>query len=240
MRRGGPKKKKKTGVPAHPPTTKADRLLKRIPKTQAVALGPPGEGDSYAGLIRKAKDAVPNLKELGVEVVGTRRTANGQVLLELKTAEEADLLAATLKEKMGAEANVRRPTRMTPILVMGVEESVTTEELRVALGVEDCDVKQFSIRSSADGYRTARIEVSMRAAARLTKARVLKVGWATCRVKLLPEKKRLTCFRCQEEGHMAAACRGEDLSGRCFRCRKEGHVARDCRVPSGEGAKNSQ
>jgi len=64
----------------------------------------------YAGAIKKVKEAVPNLKELGIEVMGTRRTAAGDVLFEISSKEKADLFTDKLTKKLGSSMPVRQAT----------------------------------------------------------------------------------------------------------------------------------
>lgn len=100
----------------------ARNLRKKLPKNEAIILNAPTTGSTYADVIRKAKEAVPNLKELGIEVVGTRRTAAGDILLEVGSKKEAELFAEKLKEKLGNEVSVRRAMRTAPVLISGLDE----------------------------------------------------------------------------------------------------------------------
>lgn len=216
----------------------ARNLRKKLPKNEAIILNAPTTGSTYADVIRKAKEAVPNLKELGIEVVGTRRTAAGDILLEVGSKEEAELFAKKLKEKLGNEVSVRRAMRTAPVLISGLDESTTIEELRAALAERDpelADIKPFTIRTAANGWSTAKIETSIQSALRLAADPKLRIGWSNCRIKMLGEKKRV-CFRCLETGHVAAGCQGEDRSNRCIKCRKDGHVAKNCETRATTGS----
>lgn len=46
-------------------------------------------------------------------------------------------------------------------------------------------------------------------------------------MKLL-EKRQLTCYRCQEKGHLTAECGNECKPRRCFRCKEEGNLVMEC------------
>jgi len=162
-------------------------------------------------------------------VVGTRRTAAGDILLEVGSKKEAELFAKKLKEKLGNEVSVRRAMRTAPVLISGLDESTTIEELRAVLAERDpelADIKPFTIRTAANGWSTARIETSILSALRLAADPKMRIGWSHCRIKLPGEKKRV-CFRCLETGHVAAGCQGEDRSNCCIKCRKDGHVTKN-------------
>jgi len=165
-------------------------------------------------------------------VVGTRRTAAGDILLDVGSKKEAELFAEKLKEKLGNEVSVRRAMRTSPVLISGLDESTTIEELRAVLAERDpelADIKPFTIRTAANGWSTARIETSIQSALRLAADPKMSIGWSNFRIKLLGEKKRV-CFRSLETGHVAAGCQGEDRSNRCIKCRKDGHVAKNCKT----------
>lgn len=205
-----------------------------MPKNEAIILNVPRNGPTYAEVIRKAKEAVPNLEELGIEVIGTRRTAAGDILLEINSKEKANLLAKKLKEKLGTGMHVRHATKITPLLVSGLDESLTPEDIRAELAKHDPDlanIKPFDIRIGANGWSTARIEAPIAAALKLATSCKIRIGWNSCKIRLLEERKK-TCFKCLETGHLAATCQGEDRSRCCFKCKKEGHVAKDCKAQS--------
>lgn len=206
------------------------RLRRKLPKNEAVILNVPPDGLTYEEAIKKAKDAVPNLKELGIEVVGTRRTVAGNVLIEVKSKENADLFAKKLTEKLGEEMSVRQTTRTTPVLILGVDESLNAEEVRAELTKIDRElahIKPFTIQTGTNGWCTAMIAAPIAVAIRLTAVLKIKIGWNYCRVRILEERKKL-CYRCLEAGHLAMNCRGEDCTKCCFKCKKEGHMAKEC------------
>jgi len=89
-----------------------DLVRKRTPKTEAITIGNPKEGLSYADVMKKIM-AVVNLQELGINVSGTRRTKTGAILLEVGKEAEADILAEHIKTAIGDQASVSRPSRST-------------------------------------------------------------------------------------------------------------------------------
>jgi hypothetical protein len=205
-------------------------LRKRIPKNEAIIHKALKNGSTFADVIRKTKEAVPNLEELGIEVVGARRTAAGDILLEVGSKKEAEIFAKKLEKKLGNKMSVRRPTRTAPVLISGLDESITAEELRVVFAKRDpelADIKLFNIQTAA--WSTAKIEAPIVLALWLAADPKKKVGWSTYRIKLIGEKKRV-CFRCLETGHVSAGCQEEDRSNCCLKCKKNGHVAKYCEM----------
>jgi len=206
---------------------------KKLPKNEAI--NAPKTGLTYVHVIKKAKETVPKLEELGIEVVGTRRTATGDLLLEVGSKKEAELFAIKLEEKLGNEMVVRRPTKTAPALISELEESTTTEELRAELVKRDLElanIKLFSIRTASNGWRTAKIEISLVSALRLAADPKIMVGWSNCRIKLLGKEKKV-CFRYLETGYVAAGCQQEDRSNCCLKCKKDEYVAKNCKKRTG-------
>lgn len=169
------------------------------------------------------------MRELGVEVVKTRLSKAGAIVLEVKAKEEADKLAASLSAVIGDDAKVFRPTRRTPVLVLDIPEWMTPEEVARDVSMADADIleAEVTIRDNTGGGRVARVDVPMAVATRLAKSRAIKVGWSKCRIELL-ERKVFRCYRCQEPGHFTSRCTAPERPKRCYGCNAEGHVAKDC------------
>jgi len=173
---------------------RVQRLRRKLPKNEAVILNVPPDGLAYAEAIKKAKYAVPNLEEIRIEVVGTRRTVAGNVLIEVKSKENADLFAKKLTEKLGEEISVRHTARTTPVLISGVDESLNAEEVRAELTKIDRElahIKPFTIRTGTNGWCKAMIAAPIAVTIRLAAGPKIKIGWNYCRVRILEERKRL-------------------------------------------------
>lgn len=82
--------------------------------------------------MRRAKTTV-NLDDIGVALVGNRKTRKGEILLQVAERTQATLLASTLKEKIGDCAKVRYFVPSAMVLIMGMEDSTLEEELKAAL-----------------------------------------------------------------------------------------------------------
>lgn len=92
------------------------------------------------------------------------------------------------------------------------------------------DSSCISLRENAGGGKVAKLTVDMDTALRLSALKSIRIGWNSCRVKLL-ETKSPICYRCQANGHIAAECRATDASPKkCYRCNEIGHLAATCQA----------
>lgn len=230
-RKGGPPPSKKVQ-----PTT-AERLAllqRRVPKTAAVTIDRPVDNGSLVAAMRKVSGSI-NLASLGVNVLTTRKTRAGGILLEVDGIEKASLLADKIRSVIGDTARVRLPEPRTPVLLLGIPEWVGVEEVLEGLvraeitGVTAGDVR-IQKNAGDRGEYVASLSLPLMDAIQLAETKVVVIGWTKCRVKLL-EKNQPTCYRCQEKGHLAAECSNDVKPRRCHRCHDEGHLVRDCRQP---------
>lgn len=170
-------------------------------------------------------------------------------MLEVKgSATQADLLADRLREALKEhDTRVSRPTKTRAVMLLDVEEWVEEGTLRDALRdalrrPEDAappELGALTVRTGpGGGGRYARAEVPARLAPRLAGLARVRVGWSTCRLRVLDDKGP-RCFRCLEHGHVAAKCKGPDRAKGCFTCKQVGHQARDCpkAIPSKKARK---
>lgn len=70
-----------------------------------------------------------DLKELGINIEKTRRTASGGILLEVMDKEKAAALTTKLRSVVGDDAPVYSPTRTTPVLVLGIPDWMEHEQV---------------------------------------------------------------------------------------------------------------
>jgi len=215
--------------PPRKPRDAAALVRKRTPKTEAITISAPREGETYATVMKRVTQEV-NLSELGVEVIKTRKTKSGAVLLEVGNSEDAEKLVDRMRQVIGADAKIGRPTRRTTSLLLGVPEWMSPEDITrdVLMADENLSEANIMVRNNSGGGRVVRLEVSMATALRLSEKKTVQIGWSRCRVKLLEPKIR-KCFNCLGAGHIAAACPEQATqTKRCFRCRQIGHVIKDC------------
>lgn len=221
---------------------KARRVAARLraPKTAAVVvtLQPEAEkrGVTYRDVLSRVRKVV-DLQELGITGgLRLRSTLTGARLLEIPGAEggqTADALAEKLRASINAEeARVSRPTKCIDMRILGLDDSVTPEEVVAAVartgGCSAEQVKAGTIRPDRTGLGSVVVRCPVTAAKKIEEGRRLLVGWVSAQVKLL-EPKPLRCFRCLVGSHVGAVCTSEaDFSGRCFRCGQPGHRAGSC------------
>lgn len=189
---------------------------------------------TYAALLRKVRED-PELKELGENVVKTRRTQKGEMLFELK--KDPSIKSSAFKElvekSLGSEANVRALSQETVVECRDLDEITTVDELRDALNEQGNlgNVPMtIRMRKAYGGTQTAAIRLAMAAANKLLELGRVKVGWSVCSLKATPRvtKQMERCFKCMGFGHQARNCEGPDRSDLCRKCGEKGHFARDC------------
>ncbi|XP_063895654.1 uncharacterized protein LOC135118256 [Helicoverpa armigera] len=205
------------------------------PKTAAVVvtLQPDAvkRGVSYRDVLAQAKEAV-NLQELGIASgLRLRVTATGARMLEVPGAASgpaADALAERLRASISADdARVSRPHKCADLRIMGLDDSVTAEEVVAAVarmgGCSADEVKAGTIRPDFRGTCTITVSCPVTAAKRIVDGRRLLVGWVSAQVKLLdPRPLSALCFRCGQPGHKAVAC---SAAPHCTACAAAGKPA---------------
>lgn len=138
--------------------------------------------------------------------ITTRKSKTNNVILEIKDKAKADKLSEVLRARLGEAAKVRRPSQGIALLIIGIEDSVETEELRTTLKGFDERLESTKAISIREGrVRTAVVRVPIKPGIRLLRARKIKLGWSICRVKELA-KSYQRCVRYKSEGHIAKNC----------------------------------
>jgi len=114
----------------------------------------------------------------------------------------AEKLRATIAE---SRARITRPVKKAEIRVMGLDESVTKEELAAVIGnagnCSPADCKIGEIRRNSRGLGTVWINCPAAPAKRIADDGRLKVGWVYARIEAMAPRP-MTCFRCLEPGQM--------------------------------------
>lgn len=89
-----------------------ERYTKRN-KTEAIVIHKKEQVESYAEILRKVKNKI-NIEETGISETRIRRTATGSLLIQIAGEEskrKADVLAEKMREVVGEEAKIGRPSR---------------------------------------------------------------------------------------------------------------------------------
>ncbi|CAF4894542.1 unnamed protein product [Pieris macdunnoughi] len=188
---------------------------------------------SYASVLREAKEKI-NLSDLGIEAVKFKRAATGAVILEIPgshSGAKADALARKLKDICPSGVNVSRPEKCAEVRVAGLDDSVTSDDIKMAIAEKGgCNREQITVsevRPDRTGLFGAWVRCPIVAAKQISEGRLL-IGWVAARVTIL-ERRDIRCYRCLQNGHVASRCTfGTDRSGLCYRCAQPGHRAATC------------
>lgn len=111
---------------------------RRPPRSAAVAFKVTDENISYAEILKSAREKV-SLKDqrLGIKASRIRKVANGGILIEIPSEDgsaKEDNLAGKLQEAVGGSVQITRPVAKGEILLIGLDESVSPEEITEEVG----------------------------------------------------------------------------------------------------------
>ncbi|XP_073821578.1 uncharacterized protein [Musca autumnalis] len=195
-------------------------------------------GDSsYSDILKQVKSEA-KLAVLGQNVKAIRKTEKGELLLELNKPahQNTNEFREAIENVLGPAAEVRALTQEVPIEIKDIDGVSTKEDILQAIsGISD-EFKEFqphaikSLRKAYRGTQTATVFLSSPLANILLEKRIVRIGWADCRIreKLIPRR----CYKCLEFGHTAARCKNlNDNSGRCICCGEAGHRVATCKNP---------
>lgn len=203
------------------------------PRPSAIILRKKGDSTSYAEILSKVKKD-DDLKELGDSVSKIRRTAKGDLMLVLDSADsaKADKLKNLVQGKMSDEVDIESRTQGRDVEIRDIDEFTTKEEvldaLKRTLGDTSLRIECIcSLRKAFRDTQIATVKLSSNHAGNLLEAGI-KIGWVSCRVR---EKVWPThCYRCWRFGHVAARCNSDvDRSKNCRKCGGENHKAAECK-----------
>ena len=146
--------------------------------------------------------------------VGRRSSSVFEKVLDQAVGEEADAKSVDLKKSLK---------------VRDLDETVTREEVVVALCIALCIAlgksdlgDQCRLYKCFGGVHTAVVRLTEADARSLLGLGRLKVGWANCSIREHVDVP--WCFRCQGYGHVSHGCKLPDRKDACWRCK--GRVAR--------------
>lgn len=211
-------------------------LRRRPLKTAAITITGIVEGTSYADALKEARKQIP-LDELEIEESRIRRVVNGGRIIEIPGVDasiKADKLAERLREVLGSEYAVNRPTIKGELRILGLDDTITPEEVAGNIAkIGECspfDVKVGAVRVLKNGSGSIWAQCPLTAAIKISKQGKIRMGWTMAKVILL-EKRQIQCYKCWRFGHVRFNCTSDmDFGGLCFRCGDKGHMARHCFV----------
>lgn len=219
-------------------STSTTKAKLRPPRSSAVVitLQPEAEerGITYAKVLAEARQNI-SLADCGIVGLRCRKAVTGARILEVPgvtSGEKADSLAQKLRESLGETVKVSRPSLCSELRIVGLDDSVTTEEVAAAVAqhggcpVESVKVGEIKMDSRGSGAVWTKCPVT--AAKKLQAGGRLLIGWVSASVKML-EPRPMRCYRCLETGHVRVNCTSEvDRSDECYRCGQPGHKAAGC------------
>lgn len=224
--------------PRRPPPPPPRIRVAKPPKHAAVTITARKEGFSYADAMREARAKI-SLADLDITDTKVRRAINGGLLIEIEGEEgqaKADRLVIKLKEVLQESATVVSPRKYAEVRVIGLDDSVTGEELVHVLAIagecEEEEVRTGPIRMARNGLGSAWARLPMGAAAKACVTGKIKIGWTVARIEVLMARP-LQCHRCLHYGHVKYTCKSvTNREGACYNCGELGHQVRNCTAQS--------
>lgn len=109
------------------------------------------EEGSFRNIFRKTREKI-TIRELGIDAMKARRTAGGNMLLEIQEGEsgiKADKLAEKLNEALEGEATARRTSRFAEINIREFDESMNEEDIIELVAANGEDRAECSVLSES-------------------------------------------------------------------------------------------
>lgn len=128
--------------------------------------------------------------------------------------------------------NITRPTASAEIRILGLDDSVSKEEVRYTIAdIGGCHIESIKvgeIKWMTNGLGLIWARCPIQAANRMVAKERIRMGWTTLRAEML-EKRPIQCYRCWEYGHVRFSCKSDiDRKKCCYNCGETGHTARVC------------
>lgn len=205
-------------------------IPRRAPRSSAVMIVCSGEEFSYADALKKARSKI-SLEDLRIERTKIRRAVNGGILIKVMDRDgqdKAGALAEQLRVVLHEETRVTRPIVKSEIRLVGLDDSVSVEEVTSAIArIGECseiNIKFGTLRPMRNGLFSIWAKC-LSAAIEIANYGKIRLGWTYVRVDLL-EARPTQCYKCWRFGHLKNSCTSkEDYSKACFKCGGKDHIA---------------
>jgi len=142
--------------------------------------------------LRKAREKV-SLADININKTRIRRAATGAMVIEIPgedTKQKANELARRLTSAL-SDLNVRvaRPVRTAELRVSGLNDSISREDVALALGeiggTSWLEIRTVEIRRNQRGMGVMWASCPLEAAIKVAEAGRVTVGWSSARMELL-------------------------------------------------------
>lgn len=205
-------------------------------RSETVVVKPTGN-ISYAEVILSMKK---NVETQDIRIDSITKSDKGEVILKVNGSEKAsrERFQEELKEKMKDIAQDTRRQKKQTILLIDLDTTVTTNEIKTVLTDEleresltggEFDIK-IANRTSEAGTKIAFVSVGVEEAMILLEKRRVGTGWLRWRVRELITPRK--CIKCRRVGHEADTCKEKATNKACYNCGNTDHVAKDCKEDS--------
>lgn len=144
----------------------------------------------YAEILKNIKRSI-NINKLGIEETRIRRTMAGSLVIQIageRSKEKANILAEKMRNVVGSEARVARPSRKAEIKITNIDEDTIPEEVIEAIALEGrCDraeVTAGAIRRNRMGLGSIWAKCPWNVAKDLNRLGRIRIGWMRASVEL--------------------------------------------------------
>lgn len=209
-----------------------DKGSKQMSTSKSEKMVIKGQGKTYAELLKDIKSNV-DVDSLGVKIKNIRKTGKGDLMFEVEgQRREANILKEEIKKKVENASDIKIHSKVNLLHVNDIDPTMDNNEVldairRAIVPSKKGLVEVRFLRKNAGGGQVAMVAIEDKESAEyLVKVGRIRIGWTNCRIKRWVRLER--CFRCQQYGHRADQCKGEDRAGVCRKCGNNEHGEREC------------